>query len=33
MVAATVGELLEWRQACPVGSAGALPNVPWLLVW
>jgi hypothetical protein len=33
MVAATVGDLLERRQACTVGSAGSLPDVPWLLAW
>src|SRR4051812_47703664 len=33
MRAATVGELLERRQACTVGSAGPLPDVAWLLAW
>jgi hypothetical protein len=31
MLAATVGELLDRRQACTVGSAGPLPDVDWLL--
>jgi hypothetical protein len=31
MLAVTVGELLERPQACTVGSAGPLPDVPWLL--
>lgn len=33
MLEATVGELLERRQACTVGSAGPFPDVPWLLAW